>query len=89
MKNWYVGNTSNHQGLIADENTGKNIAVAYDKADAPLIAAAPKLLMALKMSEERWRLWADYYAQTDEWDDDDEAACRAIEDAITEAEGRS
>jgi len=34
----------NHQGLIVDETTGENIAVAYDKANAPLIAAAPELL---------------------------------------------
>lgn len=42
---WHETSTGNHQGLIIDEETGKNIAVCYDKADAPLIAAAPKLLV--------------------------------------------
>ena len=44
---WHVASTGNHQGLIISE-TGENIAVAYDKANAPLIAAAPKLLAALE-----------------------------------------
>lgn len=47
-KAWYLAKTGNHQGLIIDEQTGANIAVAYDKADGPLIAAAPELLEALK-----------------------------------------
>lgn len=51
MKNWYEGKTGNHQGLIIEEGTGKNIAVAYDKADAALIAAAPELLEALEAAE--------------------------------------
>jgi hypothetical protein len=42
----------NHQGLIIDEDTGRNVAVAYDKADAPLIAAAPALLEALEIAVE-------------------------------------
>ena len=45
---WYVGNNSNDsQGLIIDENTGRNVAVSYDAKDAALIAAAPELLAAL------------------------------------------
>lgn len=49
MKNtWYTAETGNHQGLIIDEQTGANIAVTYDKAHAPLIAAAPELLAALE-----------------------------------------
>lgn len=47
---WYVANTSSHQGLIIDENAGETIAIAYDKANAPLIAAAPDLLEALKLA---------------------------------------
>ena len=50
--NWYEGKTGNHQGLIIEEGTGKNIAVCYDKADAPLIAAAPELLAVLKKLED-------------------------------------
>lgn len=44
---WHVAKTGNHQGLIVAEGSGANIAVTYDKADAPLIAAAPELYEAL------------------------------------------
>jgi len=44
---WYETTTGNHQGLIISETDGANIAVAYDKRDASLIAAAPDLLKAL------------------------------------------
>lgn len=47
QKLWYVGRTGNHQGLVIDEATGTSIAVAYDKADAPLLASAPELLEML------------------------------------------
>ncbi len=46
--NWYVASTGNHQGLIVEENTGKNIAVSYEKDNANLLAAAPELLEALQ-----------------------------------------
>jgi len=46
-RNWYTPKTDSHQGLIIDEQTGNSVAVAFDKADAPLIAAAPDLLEAL------------------------------------------
>lgn len=46
--NWYVSSTGNHQGLIVDEADGRNVAVAYDKQDAPLLAAAPALLEACR-----------------------------------------
>ena len=47
MKTWYEAKMGNdHQGLVIDEETGRNVAVAYDKADAPLLAAAPELLAA-------------------------------------------
>lgn len=44
---WMVSSTGNHQGLIISES-GDNIAVAYDKKDAPLIASAPELLSVLE-----------------------------------------
>lgn len=48
MSNWYVtSRLGNPQGLIACEETGRNIAVAYDASDAPVIAAAPAMLAAL------------------------------------------
>jgi len=34
------------QGIIIDEADGRNVAVAYDEKDAPLLAAAPDLLAA-------------------------------------------
>ncbi|USM11460.1 hypothetical protein vBCbaSRXM_15 [Citromicrobium phage vB_CbaS-RXM] len=45
---WYAAGTGNHQGLVIDRATGANIAVCYDKAHAPMIAAAPTLLHAAK-----------------------------------------
>ena len=48
VRTWYEAKTGNHQGLVIEEGTGRNVAVAYDKADARLIAAAPALLAALK-----------------------------------------
>jgi len=50
-KRWYVASTGNHQGLVVEEDTGRNVAVCYDKADAPLLAAAPKLLEACKEAQ--------------------------------------
>jgi len=41
---WYEASMGNHQGLIIAEDSGENIAVAYDKRNAALIAAAPELL---------------------------------------------
>lgn len=32
------------QGLVIDEETGRNVAVTYDPQDAPLVSAAPELL---------------------------------------------
>lgn len=42
---WRAANTTSHQGLIISERTGANVAVAYDKRDAALIAEAPNLLL--------------------------------------------
>lgn len=46
--NWYRTTTGSHQGLIIDEDTGENIAVAYDEKHTQLTAAAPDLLEALQ-----------------------------------------
>lgn len=48
---WYVASTGNHQALVIDEQTGRDIAVCYDKKDAPLVAAAPDLLEACQRIE--------------------------------------
>lgn len=46
---WYEAKTGNHQGLIVDEATGENIAVSYEKENARLIAAAPRMYDALRL----------------------------------------
>lgn len=55
-KQWYVGRTGNHQGLVCEEKTGKNIAVTYDKADAPLVALAPEMYECLVEAEDQSRM---------------------------------
>jgi hypothetical protein len=50
-KTWYVasmGSDPHNQGLLADENTGENIAVTYKAENTALVAAAPELLFALE-----------------------------------------
>ena len=48
-ESWYAANMGNgSRGLIVDEKTGANIAVAYDRKHAPLLAAAPAMYEALK-----------------------------------------
>ena len=44
-RTWYSKETgSANQALIIDEATGRNVAVVYDAEDAPLLAAAPRLM---------------------------------------------
>ncbi len=47
---WYAKKGSGGQGIVIDEKTGRNVAVAYDKKDSELLAAAPELLEALKLA---------------------------------------
>jgi hypothetical protein len=55
---WYYEDFNNihDQSLIIDEDTGASIAVAYDKKNAPILAAAPDLLEALEelVAQEDW-----------------------------------
>ena len=62
LKRWYEGKTGNHQGLVIEEETGKSIAVTYDKKDAPLIAAAPELLEAASYALEYLEANPDEYS---------------------------
>ena len=48
-RKWFVASTGNQQGIVIDETDGRNVAVIYDKADAPIVAAAPELLAACVM----------------------------------------
>lgn len=62
---WYAANMGNDfQGLVVEVQTGKNIAVAYDKRDVHILAAAPamyealvetmRVLRSLRDSKEEW-----------------------------------
>lgn len=44
---WYASRTCSGQGLVIEEGTGRNVAVTYDVADAPLVAEAPAMESAL------------------------------------------
>jgi hypothetical protein len=39
---------SSGQGIIADEETGRTVAVVYDSKDGDILAAAPDMLAALE-----------------------------------------
>ena len=55
LNNWYtMTKPGDAQGIIADEETGKTIAVCYGPAHADLIAAAPDLLAAALKVIEAW-----------------------------------
>lgn len=84
MKNWYVTSTTNiaGQAFIADEDTGRTVAVVYDNKDAALVAAAPKLLAALETVA---NIWGDLYHN--EADPEEKLAWRCANEAIKEAKG--
>ena len=84
MKSWYITSTTNvaGQAFVADENTGRTVAVVYDKKDAALVAAAPKLLAAL---EEVADIWNDLYSNAA--DPYEKLAWRKANEAIKEAKG--
>ena len=48
---YYAKKTSGDQAVIAEEETGKTIAVVYDLENAPVLSAAPAMLDALKEAE--------------------------------------
>lgn len=50
--NWYkANNAKDSQGLVIEEETGRNVAVTYDPKDAAKVAAMPELLDVLKEVE--------------------------------------
>jgi len=77
---WYL-TTSGHHGLVIDESDGRTVAVAYNKDDTRLIAAAPELL-------EHLQTLADYLAEAhaedkaaEHYGDEDCSYCRALDAA--------
>ena len=76
-QNWYAPKSSNHQGTIVSEGDGRTVAVAYDKADAPLLAAAPDLFEALR----------DLHAACEFWEDQNDSVLRNAVEAIAKARG--
>lgn len=84
MKNWYVTSTTNvaGQGFVADEDTGRAVAIVYDNKNAALIAAAPKLLAALETVA---NIWSDLYHN--EADPEEKLAWNMANEAIKEAKG--
>lgn len=48
MIEWHASDTGNHQGLVIETNTGRNVAVSYERQDANLLAAAPAMRAALE-----------------------------------------
>lgn len=73
-KEWYSTDTSGGQALVIEEGTGRNVAVAYEAADAPLLAEAPAMLAALRgiMDGGSWQDDGSfvYYPPTDCPDDE-------------------
>lgn len=51
---WYTNTKpGDSQGMVIDENGGRDVAVTYDPKDAALVAAAPALLAALQTLVEK------------------------------------
>ena len=84
MKSWYITSTTNiaGQAFIADEDTGRTVAVVYDNKDAALVAAAPKLLAALETVA---NIWSDLYHN--QADPEEKLAWHMANEAIGEAKG--
>lgn len=83
QSNWYPARSSGGQGLVIEDDTGRNVAVTYDEKDAALVAAAPELLEALKACSKA-------LSDSGRWVPDEYAeAFRNADRAIAKAEGRT
>ena len=49
MKTKWYARKNDTQGLIIEEETGRNIAVSYDTKDSNMIACAPERLEAIRI----------------------------------------
>lgn len=64
---WYRSCGCGGQGIVAEETSGRTVAVAYDEKDADLLAAAPDLLEVCEdlldsFSEIPWELSSKIWA---------------------------
>ena len=73
-KVWYAAKSAGPgQGLVIDESDGRNVAVAYDEKDTPLLAAAPELANALIEVMESLENWMEIAEDDDKRDYDEDA----------------
>lgn len=97
METWYAKNTGRGgQALIISEADGRNVAVAYEEKDAPLLAAAPELLDIAKFAKQLCDLIA-HWADAEQYEAEEimdevvalaEEGCYPVAEAIAKAEGR-
>ena len=80
---WYEAGTGNQQGLVISEATSANVALAYDKKDAALIAASPELLAELEKSTAVLQWYLLHYGNSG----GAEYAIQSNESAIAKATG--
>lgn len=86
IETWYAKEASAGQGLIISEADGRNVAVTYDKKDAPLAAAAPDLLAACYVALATLDLRSMGRAK---WTGGDQKSYELLSAAIRKAEGRA
>lgn len=86
MTTWYtISRANDMQGIIAEEETGRMVAVSYDVKDAPLLAAAPDMLEALRLWDEGFSDGEEFTAaQFVEWVNGNRRAARAAIQKATE-----
>ena len=91
MKRWYTkAKPGNRQGTVADEETGRTVAVTYRAEDAAPAAAAPRMAEACAEAAEAWDelRYMLPYINTNPAFDRMRAAMRECAEAAREAEGK-
>jgi K+/H+ antiporter YhaU regulatory subunit KhtT len=88
-RNWYESNTGNHQGLIIEEETGKNIAVTYEKEHAALIVRAVNSHDELTASLEEILQCLMERVNFENLSEDEQEAVRDAENALNLAKGET
>ena len=90
-KSWYYRPTAGHethwQGGIIEEETGRDVAIAYDgDTDGALLAASPDMLQAL-VDAESLLMDIREVARPDELHSDFRKILRSVQDAIQKTRG--